>query len=69
VLSKNERAKPTNVFFAAHAFARIEERAIVQEDVYWILETGSVEDILYSMNGEWSGNGSGVYRVNGKQVS
>jgi len=49
-----ERARQTdNVFFAAHAFARIEERAIVQEDVYWILETGSVEGYPIFDDGEW----------------
>ena len=49
-----ERAQKTeNVFFGNHAFERIEERSIVQEDVYWILETGSVEGDPVFEDGEW----------------
>ena len=49
-----ERARQTeNVFFSEHAFDRIEERSIVQEDVYWILETGAVEGQPVFEDGEW----------------
>src|SRR3982750_4270191 len=50
-----ERVKKTeNVFFSLHAFDRVEERSILQEDVYWILETGSVEGTPACNDGEWT---------------
>lgn len=49
-----ERVKRTeNVFISEHAFDRIEERSIVQEDVYWILETGSLDSEPVLEDGEW----------------
>jgi hypothetical protein len=49
-----ERAKTTaNVVFSEHAFVRIKQRSIVQEDVYWILETGTVEGSPAREEGAW----------------
>ena len=50
---RERAAKTDNIFFAVHAFERIEERSIVQEDVYWILETGSVDGEPVLEDGEW----------------
>lgn len=49
------RAQTTvNVVIGEHAFDRIEERSIIAEDVYWILQTGFVEgEPTYEGNGEW----------------
>ena len=39
-----ERVADTdNVIFSEHAFDRVDERSITQEEAYWILEGGSVE--------------------------
>lgn len=49
-----ERASNTaNVLITEHAFDRIEGRAIVQEDVYWILQTGFIEGEPVLEHGEW----------------
>lgn len=49
-----ERATKTeHVFFSEHAFDRIAEREIIQEDAYWILQTGSVEGDPAFEDGEW----------------
>ena len=42
-----------NVYFSDHAFDRIEERTIVQEDAYRILQTGFVEGRPVLEDGEW----------------
>lgn len=50
-----ERAQVTaKVVIAEHAFERIDERSIVAEDVYWILQTGFAEgQPVYEGDGEW----------------
>jgi hypothetical protein len=43
------------VFFSGHAFDRIEDRSITQDDAYWILRTGFVEEapVRGRKAGEW----------------
>jgi len=49
-----ERAQNTdNVIIGAHAFDRVEERSIVAEDIYWILQTGIVDGRPVCEEGEW----------------
>jgi len=50
-----ERAATTgNVIFGVHAYDRIEERSIIQSDVYRILRTGFVESTLArNEDGNW----------------
>ncbi|HZT90268.1 MAG TPA: hypothetical protein VFA12_20175 [Stellaceae bacterium] len=50
-----ERAKTeVNVIFGDHAFDRIDDRSILAEDAYWILQTGFVEgQPEYVGEGEW----------------
>lgn len=49
-----ERAQKTeSIFIGEHAFDRIEDRSILQEDVYWILRDGFVEREPTLHNGEW----------------
>jgi hypothetical protein len=49
-----ERSQNTdNVIIGTHAYDRVETRTIVQEDVYWILQTGMVEGQPSLDDGEW----------------
>src|SRR4030088_1416185 len=50
-----ERARLTiNVVIGEHALDRIDERSIVAEDVYWILQTGFAEgQPTYEGDDEW----------------
>lgn len=49
-----ERAKNTdNVVISEHAYDRVDQRSIVQEDIYWILQTGMVEGQPVQEGDEW----------------
>jgi hypothetical protein len=50
---RERAADRSNVIFSDHAFDRVEERSILSEDVYRILETGSVEGAPTFSAGEW----------------
>ncbi len=50
---RERAAKTEDVFFSEHAFDRITEREIIQEDAYWILQTGSVDGNPVYEDGEW----------------
>ena len=53
-----ERAKNTaQVIFGEHAFERIDERSITQNDAYRILRTGYVEGSpIQNLGGDWEVN-------------
>jgi hypothetical protein len=49
-----KRAENTaNIIIGIHAFERVEEREIVQADVYKILRNGYVDEVTLEPDGEW----------------
>lgn len=49
-----QRAQDTsNVIIGDHAFDRVEEREILQADVYRILRAGFVENVALNSDGDW----------------
>jgi len=49
-----QRAQDTvNIIIGAHAYERVEEREIVQADVYKILREGYVDEVTIEPDGEW----------------